>query len=907
MKCSRYQGEFPSAFVRTGPVRVRTHPAMESHCIETLLLSEAPPGSKRAAVDGLYSTRLDMMLEQLVRTGEHWWCQCETVAMELFPLLAFSNASQQLGILVGNQLRTCRDCDIRYVAALRRWIAGTKLDAPTADLACCTLQLMRVYWLTAGPDPRDIEWDGVYKRTATESYRRITSVRMGDAEPGAPLPHSSPVLCANESSFSVVYDALEAEQREAISAANDGSVISANLCCWPPGSVNGAVDLESDLFAALTTPGDFTHLDIFEAIRTWDMLHVRISGFRMTFVAIAINRNKYGRPSVEDGRPSSTDIMHDTNVYPVQLVVQKTIVTEIWRELSSANQDYIGMNVTIYPLGSMSSHFRRVRAAVRAEHFSPMFPVLRRCIFFTEEWGRGIHWERSLGRIRFPESPSVASQPSPDLASAYNASQLKAIKLASRTLLPTESDHGDAFTLIQGPPGTGKTKTLLGILAVLLASTECATSFAKILVCAPSNVAVDTILTRAVSDRSILEALNGGKEKTRTRRLPDGALVRVGRNPSAKTKMYGAHEVSRRRNTRPSKVIDKAQVVFATLNTSADNLLDPVYFRYIIVDEACQAAEVDLFIPLFSFGAVSNWKNPRHIILFGDRCQLAPTVLSRDRNVARVLSRSLFEKLEDGLATCPICTSGPRECISSIAFLDTQYRMHPDIAAFPLQEMYAGRVKDGVKSDDRSTIYNRDPDSVFQPISFIDMDYEPSWSSLDSSDESSMGFREEEQQRQCGSFCNPAEAHVVNELLHDVLTKYPQVREKIVVTTISTVLSPYKAQLDEIDHQRSNSAVRGHRALTNDVPLKTIDSVQGQESDIVIISTVRSNCRGDIRFMSDDRRLNVDLTRAKCSLAVLGSRSTISKNEGETRTLLGKFMAHYERKSRLLPVSSLRR
>jgi superfamily I DNA and/or RNA helicase len=54
-----------------------------------------------------------------------------------------------------------------------------------------------------------------------------------------------------------------------------------------------------------------------------------------------------------------------------------------------------------------------------------------------------------------------------------------------------------------------------------------------------------------------------------------------------------------------------------------------------------------------------------------------------------------------------------------------------------------------------------------------------------------------------------------------------------------------------------------------------VDSFQGQEADVVIISLVRSNDENEIGFLKDYRRMNVALTRARKKLIVIGDSATI--------------------------------
>ena len=76
------------------------------------------------------------------------------------------------------------------------------------------------------------------------------------------------------------------------------------------------------------------------------------------------------------------------------------------------------------------------------------------------------------------------------------------------------------------------------------------------------------------------------------------------------------------------------------------------------------------------------------------------------------------------------------------------------------------------------------------------------------------------------------------------------------------MVSPYKAQVDAIKSRL------GKKYDTCDgfhVRVKSIDGFQGEEDDIIILSTVRSNGNGVVGFLADNRRTNVALTRARCA------------------------------------------
>lgn len=102
-------------------------------------------------------------------------------------------------------------------------------------------------------------------------------------------------------------------------------------------------------------------------------------------------------------------------------------------------------------------------------------------------------------------------------------------------------------------------------------------------------------------------------------------------------------------------------------------------FGAILIDEAAQATELSALVPIVLRGA-------DHLVLVGDHCQLPPSVACFEAQ-GRGLSLSLFGRLAaQGL---------------NPYFLDTQFRMHPMIAAFSAQEFYHGRLKTGIDWTER--------------------------------------------------------------------------------------------------------------------------------------------------------------------------------------------------------------
>lgn len=86
------------------------------------------------------------------------------------------------------------------------------------------------------------------------------------------------------------------------------------------------------------------------------------------------------------------------------------------------------------------------------------------------------------------------------------------------------------------------------------------------------------------------------------------------------------------------------------------------------------------------------------------------------------------------------------------------------------------------------------------------------------------------------------------------------------------IISPYRGQVRRINTLLTDEQRRRVGVLEID----TVDSFQGSECDVIIISLVRSNTDNDIGFLKDLRRMNVAMTRARKKLIIIGDGSTIA-------------------------------
>ena len=239
-----------------------------------------------------------------------------------------------------------------------------------------------------------------------------------------------------------------------------------------------------------------------------------------------------------------------------------------------------------------------------------------------------------------------------------------------------------------------------------------------------------------------------------------------------------------------------------------------------LMDEATQATEPAALVPVV--------KGARQIVLVGDHRQLPPTVISR-RAGSGGLRRSLFERFVD---------MGIRPLL-----LDTQYRMHPSISEFPNSQFYAGMLQNGVSESEREAAPGMLWPDWDSPLSFLPVDGDELLSADGASKE------------------NTAEASWAVKILIGF------VEDGGLELGDIGIITPYAGQVRAIRDMLPESM--------QEVEVRTVDGYQGREKDVVIFSCVRSNSDGNVGFLSDQRRLNVALTRSKRGLVVIGNPDTL--------------------------------
>ncbi|MBI4375333.1 MAG: AAA family ATPase [Elusimicrobia bacterium] len=407
--------------------------------------------------------------------------------------------------------------------------------------------------------------------------------------------------------------------------------------------------------------------------------------------------------------------------------------------------------------------------------------------------------------------------------------------------------------LVHGPPGTGKTTVLIEIIRQAAAMGE------RVLATAPSNIAVDNMLeklhetnlrvVRLGHPARTLEFLRHNNlaalveqdpafEEVREMDAWRDRLVKRG-SRFGRGQLGYAEQQERDREIRrlwraardveaeiSRRVIGSAQVVLATHGSLTRNILKGD-FDLVALDEASQATEPLSWIPL-AMG--------QRAVFAGDSLQLPPTIYSREAAEGG-LAVTLFDRLKESLPS------------SLQTLLRVQYRMHESIMGFSSQEFYEGRLiaDESVRAHAACELPGVETDDLTsQPLTFVDTagaGYEESWNELLESRE------------------NLGEAKLACRLAVRLLSAGIKPKDL-------AVLTPYVAQAKLL------------KTLIKEPGLEigSVDGFQGREKEATIVSLVRSNADAEVGFLSDTRRMNVAVTRARRLLIVIGDSATISQH-----------------------------
>jgi len=462
---------------------------------------------------------------------------------------------------------------------------------------------------------------------------------------------------------------------------------------------------------------------------------------------------------------------------------------------------------------------------------------------------------------------------------AFYPSVLNDSQLAAVRHVITAQD----VAIIHGPPGTGKTTTL--VQAIL----ETIRRERRVLVSAPSNTAVD-LLTEKLAERGVNVIRIGNPNRVSDLLLkhtvdagvmahPSYSKMHAMRQTAAQhretagqlanehVRHFGFEERQHRQWLREEArtlrraaddlerfitedVLESVQVITCTLVGASHSHIRHLCFETVFIDEAAQAMEPACWIPI---------AKGQRIVLAGDHHQLPPTVKS-EKAAQEGLRETLFEK----------CIQRQPQ---TARMLTVQYRMHTHIMGFSSEKFYGGQLV-AHPSVRHANLADHDPRFASDlPVEFID---------TAGCDFLELTIPESR------STANPQEAHFLLERLAQLIApcepaaspddvERPEAPPRMGVSMDFSigVIAPYRAQINYLKDAVEDNEVLNDLLLRRRLSVGTVDSFQGQERDIIAISLTRSNPQREIGFLSDIRRMNVGMTRARRKLLMVGDSSTL--------------------------------
>lgn len=432
-----------------------------------------------------------------------------------------------------------------------------------------------------------------------------------------------------------------------------------------------------------------------------------------------------------------------------------------------------------------------------------------------------------------------------------NDSQVAALK---------KVNDAESIAFIHGPPGTGKTTTLVQAIAMAVRDER------QVLVSAPSNAAVD-LLAEKLGEIGLNVLRIGHPARVTEQALSktlDARIAAHSNYPELKElrkrmeqvkaaafkfkRKFGYHEKQERRMLmQESKLLkadadmlefyivndllNKSDVICCTLVGASHPVLKGRKYKTAFIDEAAQALEPACWIPIL---------RAQRVVFAGDHCQLPPTIKSAEAAKAG-LAVTLFEK---GIESHPEMSS----------LLQVQYRMNENIMEFSSKWFYEGKliahesVKNGLLRPYQT------------PVDFIDT--------------AGCGY-EEEQDTETLSRFNQEEANLTIKVIEKLIEEVG-VNEWVEEQISLGIITPYRAQVDHL--QKLSDSSSALETLHKLVTINTVDAFQGQERDVIVISFVRSNPKGEVGFLGDIRRTNVAMTRARKKLIIIGDSATLGSH-----------------------------
>ncbi|XP_072980559.1 probable RNA helicase SDE3 isoform X1 [Typha angustifolia] len=384
--------------------------------------------------------------------------------------------------------------------------------------------------------------------------------------------------------------------------------------------------------------------------------------------------------------------------------------------------------------------------------------------------------------------------------------------------------------VIYGPPGTGKTMTLIeAILQLYMTRRK-----SRILVCASSNTAADHVLEKILGMDGIVVRENEIFRLNATSRPYEDVRPDFLRFCFFNDMVFQCP---------PLKALLRYKIIISTYMSASLLYGEGIrqgHFSHIFLDEAGQASEPETMVPISGLCARDTV-----IVLAGDPKQLGPVIYSKDAENYG-LGRSYLERLFE----CKYYGCGNENYVTKLV---RNYRCHPAILELPSKLFYNSELI-ACKEDNTSSVYDcMDLPNKSFPVLFVGI----------------QGCDEREGNNP--SWFNRIEASKVVEIIRKLMSADLSEADIGVIT-------PYRQQVHKLKKALESLEMP-------DLKVGSVEQFQGQERQIIIVSTVRSTVKHNdfdkvhnLGFLSNPRRFNVSITRARSLLIIVGNPHIITKD-----------------------------
>lgn len=465
---------------------------------------------------------------------------------------------------------------------------------------------------------------------------------------------------------------------------------------------------------------------------------------------------------------------------------------------------------------------------------------------------------------------------------------------------------------IEGPPGVGKTYLITNYVKHLFEEE----SSAKVLLSAQAHATVKILYDGVINslkelsfydDLIIIEAFKDGSHNKKEENNIVVETTQPFIEDFKKSDMFKSNcsdpEIRKRLNKfikNPDRsffkyILRSANLVFTTSNSSLmSNLVqDDINFDVSIMEEAAKASGLELMSPMMTANKrvmIGDYKQlPAFSEQLMERIINKPDFFDIDK-VLRLLEDNGLRHIirhDIGLDTKVVDKDTKLKMLRNMKryfslfrslsidarrilnnnqpsfgnMLNIQHRMHPDIANIVSTTVYSNELK---SHPDKVEHFNNSVPFYFKESSLrgLNSDHAITWVDLPDK-QSGVGIKKFEK-----DYVNQKEIIIIKELLSKITT---DLEEDYTIK----VLSPYSKQVAMINKQVNLKLInRCFSQNSNQEIASTVDSFQGNEADVIVISMVRHNSFAPINsalgFLSDMRRMNVLLSRAKYKMIIVG-------------------------------------